>query len=91
MKYFNPDSDYLWCYENDFNREDIESITLIGVCTDICVISNAMLLKAEVPNVPIIVNAYCCAGVTPASHETALSAMSACQIKIDRDVDRQDS
>ena len=50
----------------------IESITLVGLCTDICVISNAMLLKAFFPEVPVIVDASCCAGVTPESHENAL-------------------
>ena len=60
------------------------SITIIGVCTDICVISNALLAKASLPEVPIIVDAKCCAGVTPESHENALKAMEACQIQIDR-------
>ena len=58
------------------------SITLIGVCTDICVISNAMVLKAALPNVPIYVVADLCAGVTPDSHQTALDAMAACQMAI---------
>ncbi len=62
--------------------EGIRSITLIGLCTDICVISNALLVKAFLPEVPITVDASCCAGVTPASHDTALSAMEACQIKV---------
>lgn len=62
------------------NRYD--SIELIGLCTDICVISNALLLKAAVPETPISVDASCCAGVTPASHENALSAMNMCQITI---------
>ncbi len=62
--------------------EPIESITLIGVCTDICVVSNAMLLKAYLPEVPIKVDALCCAGVTPESHKLALDAMKACQIEI---------
>ncbi|MDD2980701.1 MAG: cysteine hydrolase [Hespellia sp.] len=61
---------------------EIESITLIGLCTDICVISNAMTLKAFLPEVPIIVDSKCCAGVTPESHENALRAMRACQIEI---------
>lgn len=60
----------------------IRSITLIGVCTDICVISNAMLLKAALPEVDLIVDSSCCAGVTPESHTNALSAMRACQIDI---------
>lgn len=60
----------------------IGSITVIGLCTDICVISNALLAKAFLPEVPIIVDASCCAGVTPESHETALKAMEVCQIKV---------
>lgn len=65
------------------NQEDpVRSITLIGLCTDICVISNAMLLKAFLPEVEIIVDAACCAGVTQQSHENALAAMQVCQIKV---------
>ena len=64
------------------NMEPIESITLIGLCTDICVISNAMILKAAFPEIPIIVDASCCAGVTPESHKRALEAMKACQIEV---------
>lgn len=60
----------------------INSVTLVGLCTDICVISNAMLLKAFMPEVPIIVDASYCAGVTPESHRTALQAMKACQIEV---------
>lgn len=63
-------------------RDKIESITLIGLCTDICVISNAMILKAQFPEVPIMVDAACCAGVTPESHTRALEAMKVCQIQI---------
>ena len=63
----------------------INSITLIGLCTDICVISNAMIAKAFLPEVPIIVDAKCCAGVTPESHQNALSAMKMCQIRIDNE------
>ena len=58
----------------------IGEITVIGLCTDICVISNALLLKAFFPEARIVVDSRCCAGVTPESHETALSAMRACQI-----------
>ena len=64
--------------------EEIGSITLVGLCTDICVISNALLIKASLPEVPICVDATCCAGVTPESHENALKAMEACQIRIIR-------
>jgi len=63
-------------------KEPIRRITLIGLCTDICVISNALLVKAQLPEVPILVDAACCAGVTPASHQNALAAMQICQIDI---------
>lgn len=61
---------------------DIESITFIGLCTDICVISNAMVVKAFFPEIPLIVDAKGCAGVTPESHARALEAMKVCQIKV---------
>ncbi len=64
-------------------KEPIESITIVGLCTDICVISNAMILKAFLPEVPVIIDASCCAGVTPESHENALKAMQVCQMKIE--------
>lgn len=63
-------------------EEDIESITFIGLCTDICVISNAMVVKAFYPEIPLIVDAKACAGVTPESHRNALNAMKMCQIKV---------
>lgn len=59
-----------------------DSVELIGLCTDICVISNAMLIKAFVPNTPIQVDVSCCAGVTPQSHENALNAMKMCHIDL---------
>lgn len=62
--------------------EDASVIELIGLCTDICVISNALLLKAHYPEKTIQVDASCCAGVTPESHENALEAMKMCQIDI---------
>ncbi len=62
-------------------EEGIESVTFIGLCTDICVISNAMIVKASLPEVPVLVDGECCAGVTPESHENALAAMRMCQIK----------
>lgn len=62
--------------------ENIESITFIGLCTDICVISNAMVVKAFYPEIPLIVDAKCCAGVTVESHLNALSAMKTCQIEV---------
>ena len=63
-------------------ENEIEAIELCGLCTDICVISNALLLKANLPEVPILVDAVCCAGVTPESHCNALSAMKMCQITV---------
>lgn len=65
-------------------EEGIEEITLVGLCTDICVISNAMIIKAALPEVPIKIDATCCAGVTPESHENALKAMEVCQMEIIR-------
>lgn len=62
---------------------EIEEIVLIGVCTGICVISNALLLKAFLPEVKITVDASCCACVTPESHKNALAAMKVCQINIE--------
>ena len=62
--------------------EEIESIELCGLCTDICVISNAMILKAAFPEVKITVDGKCCAGVSEESHNTALEAMKAVQIEI---------
>lgn len=61
-----------------------EEIVLVGVCTDICVISNALLLKAFFPESRIIVEAEYCAGVTPQRHERALAAMEACQVHVVR-------
>ena len=61
---------------------EISQIELCGLCTDICVISNAMLLKASFPEAKIIVDSSCCAGVTMESHQTALDAMKAVQIEI---------
>lgn len=63
-------------------RETVGKVTLVGLCTDICVISNALLLKAALPEAVIAVKADCCAGVTPASHAQALQAMKPCQIEI---------
>ncbi len=62
--------------------EEIEEIELCGLCTDICVISNAMILKAVFPEVKIKVDASCCAGVSEESHSTALNAMKAVQIEV---------
>lgn len=66
-------------------EEAISSVTLVGLCTDICVISNALLIKAFLPEVPVSVDAACCAGVTPQSHLNALEAMKMCQINIENE------
>lgn len=63
-------------------KAPIEEIVFVGICTDICVISNAILTKAYLPEVRLVVDAACCAGVTVQSHHTALAAMRACQIEI---------
>lgn len=60
----------------------IDGLEIAGLCTDICVVSNALLLKAAMPDVKITVDASCCAGVTPDKHEAALETMRSCQIEI---------
>ena len=65
-------------------HKDLEEVMLVGLCTDICVISNALLIKAAMPEVRIAVYEDCCAGVTPASHNNALEAMKMCQIDIQK-------
>ncbi len=62
-------------------KEEIE-LELIGLCTDICVVSNALLLKACMPEVKISVDSACCAGVTPEKHDAALETMRSCQINV---------
>ena len=62
--------------------EEAFSIRLLGLCTDICVVSNALLLKAAFPEAPLSVLTDCCAGVTPAAHEAALATMASCQIDL---------
>lgn len=66
-------------------KPGVEKVTFLGVCTDICVISNALLVKAFLPEAEIVVEADCCAGVTPESHRTALEAMKACQITVEQE------
>jgi len=60
----------------------LTEIELIGLCTDICVISNALILKAAFPEVTITVDASCCAGITPESHKNALNSMKMCQVSV---------
>lgn len=71
-------------YLMDKSRDvDIEEVVLVGLCTDICVISNALLVKAFLPEVKVTVDAACCAGVTLESHKNALRAMRMCQVNIE--------
>ncbi len=76
-------SDMLVEYLRELHEKDsIEEIELVGLCTDICVISNAMTIKTFMPEVKLVVDATCCAGVTPKSHRNALEAMKICQVEI---------
>ena len=68
-----------WVYWSQFGFEEIE---IVGLCTDICVVSNALILKATFPEINITVDARCCAGVTPESHEAALKVLKMCQINV---------
>jgi len=63
----------------DFQLEEVE---MVGLCTDICVVSNALILKAVFPEIKVSVDASCCAGVTPESHEAALTTMRMCQVEV---------
>ena len=67
--------------EKEDEKEPI-SVELVGLCTDICVIANAILIKSFMPEVPVSVDASCCAGVTLAKHEAALEVMRSCQIEV---------
>lgn len=64
------------------NNSEVEEIEICGLCTDVCVIVNAMLLKTFLPEVPIIVNPKLCAGVTEESHRRALDSMKSVQINV---------
>lgn len=70
-----------WLVEQN-DAEPISSIELCGLCTDICVVSNALTIKAHLPEVPLSVNPALCAGVTPATHDAAISTMASCQVQI---------
>ena len=67
-----------------YEEGKIDSVELTGLCTDICVVSNALLIKAAAPELPVSVDASCCAGVTPQKHEGALEVMESCQVTIER-------
>ena len=64
------------------NDKEPKEIEMVGLCTDICVVSNAVILKAKLPETKITVDGSCCAGVTPKTHEEALDVMRMCQINI---------
>ncbi len=66
----------------DWERFDFEEVEIVGLCTDICVVSNALILKAMFPEIKISVDARCCAGVTVESHNAALTTMKMCQIEV---------
>ncbi len=65
-----------------WNEMNFEEIEIVGLCTDICVVSNALILKAQFPDVKISVDSECCAGVTPQTHNSALETMKMCQIEV---------
>ena len=67
--------------KENYNIDEIE-IELCGLCTDICVVSNALIIKANFPEIKVSVDAGCCAGVTPDSHKAALTTMKMCQINV---------
>ena len=68
-----------WPGWKDYQLEEVE---LIGLCTDICVVSNALIIKALYPEIKVSVDASCCAGVTPESHRAALTTMKMCQVEV---------
>lgn len=68
-----------WPY---WKNETLEEVELIGLCTDICVVSNALIIKATFPDAVVRVDKSCCAGVTPETHEAAITTMKMCQIDI---------
>lgn len=66
----------------NWKDERFEEVELIGLCTDICVVSNALIIKAAFPEIKVSVDASCCAGVTPESHKAALKTMEMCQVEV---------
>ncbi|MCR5542953.1 MAG: cysteine hydrolase [Eubacterium sp.] len=65
-----------------WNKYSFEEVELIGLCTDICVISNALIIKALFPEIRVSIDSNCCAGVTPEKHEAALETMRSCQVEV---------
>ena len=68
-----------WPY---WEMENLQQVEMVGLCTDICVVSNALIIKAHFPEIELTVDSSCCAGVTPESHEAALATMKMCQINV---------
>ena len=66
----------------DWGKYKLEEVEIVGLCTDICVVSNALLIKTIYPEIKVTVDADCCAGVTPESHRAALLTMKMCQVEI---------
>ncbi len=66
----------------DWKDMHLEEVELVGLCTDICVVSNALIIKAAYPEIKVSVDAGCCAGVTPATHKAALETMKMCQVEV---------
>lgn len=88
-----PDVKVIWKYTfgsmslpakitEEIPAAEIESIEVCGLCTDICVVSNALILRAAFPNVPMKVDSACCAGTSQEAHEAALKVMKSCQIEV---------
>lgn len=67
---------------HNWKEENLEDVEIIGLCTDICVVSNALIIKASFPDANLTVDKSCCAGVTPESHNAALKTMEMCQINV---------
>ena len=71
-----------------YEKELLDSVELVGICTDICVVSNALMIKSALPELPVYVDASCCAGVTPEKHKAALEVMESCQVIVTgKDID----
>ena len=68
-----------WLHWNDFKFDSVE---ICGLCSDICVISNALIIRANYPEIDISVDVSCCAGVTPERHKAAMEVMKSCQINV---------
>ncbi len=68
----------------EYEKDGIESIEFLGICTDICVVSNVLLVKSFFPEIPLIVHEPACAGVTPATHEAAITVLKSCLVQIQR-------